>query len=123
MKLTIHKQLGDTAIDTTIEGSIDDCLKVIDHLKNIKGKKCKIEITDKQKKVDEFSDEFLDKLREERLVCMDEEDERTVIWLCNTNEHVLTPLHLSLDGDYPYSTLIDFQKALQEEVDKGTLFL
>ncbi|WP_369707356.1 hypothetical protein [Levilactobacillus brevis] len=32
MKLTIHKQLGDTAIDTTIEGSVDDCLKVINHL-------------------------------------------------------------------------------------------
>ncbi|ARW21862.1 hypothetical protein [Levilactobacillus brevis] len=49
MKLTIHKQLGDTAIDTTIEGGVDDCLKVIDHLndhqenKNLY-KKIKIEI-------------------------------------------------------------------------------
>lgn len=49
MKLTIHKQLGDTAIDTTIEGSVDDCLKVIDHLKDHQenkdlDKKIKVEI-------------------------------------------------------------------------------
>jgi len=43
MKLTIHKQLGDTAIDTDVEGSVDDCLKVIGHLEDTKDKKYRIE--------------------------------------------------------------------------------
>lgn len=55
MKLTIHKQLGDTAIDTDVEDSIDDCLKVIDHLDAIK---------DNMQKADEVSSKIKDEMNQ-----------------------------------------------------------
>lgn len=123
MKLTIHNQLGTTGQDTTVEGSVDDCLKVIDHLDDREDVYHEFDFDGKLEDIRHFSENYLQKLRDEHLVEMNREDERTIIWLCNTNENVLTPLHLSLDGDYSYSTLMDFQKALQEKVDEGTLFL
>ncbi|MCT2887236.1 hypothetical protein EFM42_07400 [Levilactobacillus brevis] len=120
MKLTIHKQLGDTAIDTDIEGSVDDCLKVIGHLEDTKDNKYKIEVNGQLENVEHFSEDWLQKFKDERLVNMTGEDKQT-IYLSGTVRGMLGVLNLDLDDEYPTHTLLDFQRALQKEVNKGRL--
>lgn len=126
MKLTIHQQLGDTGQDTTVEGSVDDCLKAIDQLKqasdNTNANKREFDKVGKaiENKIKESTENYLQKLKDEHLIDMSTEDKNT-IYLSGTVGGMLDILHLDLDDDYPAHTMLDFQRALQREVNKGRL--
>ncbi|WP_267666812.1 hypothetical protein [Levilactobacillus brevis] len=124
MKLTIHKQLGDTAIDTDVEGSVDDCLKVIGHLEDTKDKKYRIEASDHVEDIKSYMEnvaaDWCHKSKDERFVNIVGEDKQT-IYLSGTVGGMLDVLNLDLDDEYPAHTLLDFQRALQKEVNKGRL--
>lgn len=126
MKLTIHNQLGTTGQDTTVEGSVDDCLKAIDQLKqasdNTNANKREFDKVGKavENKIKESTENYLQKLKDEHLIDMSTEDKNT-IYLSGTVGGMLDILHLDLDDDYPAHTMLDFQRALQREVNKGRL--
>lgn len=121
MKLTIHKQAGDAvALDTTVEGSADDCLKVIDRLEDTKDKKYKIEANGRYEDVKRASEEWLRKLKNDRLFQVNQ-DGKQKIYLKGNRKDMLDMLSLDLDDNYPNHTLIDLQSALQKEVNEGRL--